>query len=466
MANEKYISVNKILEITNGELIYGKDDVICKDFSRDTRTIERDNTYLGIKGENFNGSNFYLDALEKGAKVCILQDVEIDLEKVSKFKDIAIVKVHDVVESLQKIATYKRSLYNIPVVGITGSVGKTSTKDIVASVMAKKYKVLKTQGNLNNQIGLPLTILQLKDHEALVIEMGMGNLGEISTLTKIAKPGVAIITNVGTSHIGNLGSRENILKAKLEILDGLKENGTLIINNDNDLLHKWNEENKKASVVTFGIDQVSDIMAKNIELNENSSIFDVEFNGDVSKLKVNVGGKHFVYNSLCATLVGKVFNIPINDIKDAIENFELTKSRMEILKKGDITIINDCYNASFDSMKASIEYLKAQKEGRKIAVLGDMLELGSYSKQLHENVGIVVGENKLDILITVGKEAEFIADSAISNGIDEKNVFCFKNNQDAISKINEIKKKDDIILVKASNGMNFKEIVEKIMANI
>ena len=464
MSEEKYISVKKVVEITKGKLIYGNENIICKTFSKDTRKINENDTYLGIKGENFNGSNLYIDALEKGAKVCILQDVEIDIQKIIKYKDIAIIKVDDVVIALQKIAEYKRSLYNIPVVGITGSVGKTSTKDIISSVMSRKYKVLKTQGNLNNQIGLPLTVLGLKDEDALVVEMGMGELGEISNLTKIAKPDVAVITNVGTSHIGNLGSRENILKAKLEIIEGLKENGTLVINNDNDMLHKWNEEEKLPNVITFGIDEKSKFMAQNITLNENSSNYEIELDGKNYNMQINIGGKHFVYNSLCAIAVGTLFDISIDEIKKGIANFELTKSRMEILKKDNITIINDCYNASLDSMKASIEYLKSQNAngGRKIAILGDMLELGDFSKELHEKVGKVVAENEIDILITVGEEAKYIAKAAICSGMNEKLVYKYKSNLEAIEKMKSLMKDNDVVLVKASNGMNFKQIVEAI----
>ena len=462
MSEEKYISVKKAVEITNAKLIYGDEKIICKTFSKDTRTINKGDTYLGIKGENFNGSCFYIEALEKGAKVCIVQDIEIDLEKISKYKEIAVIKVKNVESALKKIAEYKRSMYDIPVIGITGSVGKTSTKDIISSVMSRKYKVLKTKGNLNNQIGLPLTILELKDEDALVVEMGMGELGEISNLTRIAKPDVAVITNVGTSHIGNLGSRENILKAKLEIIEGLKENGILIINNDNDMLHKWNIENNMPNVVTFGIDEKSKFMAKNIKLNENYSNYDVEINGEKFNIQINIGGKHFVYNSLCAIAVGTNFGISIDEIKKGIEKFELTKNRMEIIKKENITIINDCYNASFDSMKAGIEYLKAQNAERKIAILGDMLELGKFSKELHEKVGKIVQENKIDILITVGKEAENIANSAVKFGMNKKNIFKFDNNLNAIEKIKQLMNDNDIILVKASNGMNFKEIVEEI----
>ena len=460
---EKYINVKKIIEITNGELLFGDENIICENFSKDTRKLNKGDVYLGIKGEDFNGSNFYLDALEKGAKVCILQDIEVDIEKIKRYCGVAIIKVKDVVKALQTIATYKRSLYNIPVVGITGSVGKTSTKDIVASVMARKYKVLKTQGNLNNQIGLPLTILELKDHEALVIEMGMGNLGEISVLTKIAKPDVAIITNVGTSHIGNLGSRENILKAKLEILEGLKENGTLIINNDNDLLHKWNDETKRKNVITFGIDEKSNYMATNIKLDENRSDYDIKIDEDIYHMNINIGGKHFVYNSLCAICIGKLFNIDVDEIKKGIETFELTKSRMEVIKKGNITVINDCYNASYDSMKAAIEHISAQTGNRKIAILGDMLELGSFSKELHEKVGKIVAENKIDKLITVGEQAKNIANIALKLGMEKSNVLVCKKNEEAIEFVKSIMKDNDIYLIKASNGMNFKQIVEGIL---
>lgn len=462
MSQEKYLTIENIVEITGGKLIYGNKNIICKNFSRDTRTLKKEDIYLGIKGENFNGSNFYLEALEKGAKACILQDVDIDLEKVKLYSDIAIVKVSDVTFALGQIASFKRNLYDIPVIAITGSVGKTSTKDIVASVLSKKYKVLKTQGNLNNQIGLPLTILGLTDEDALVVEMGMGATGEISTLSKIAKPDIAIITNIGTSHIGNLGSRENILKAKLEILDGLKENGKLIINNDNDLLHKWYLDYNAKNIVTFGIIEDSMFKAQNIKLEDNNSNYDIIINNETYHIQVNIGGKHFIYNSLCALAIGIIFDISVNQIKDGIQNFELTKSRMEIINRDNYTIINDCYNASFDSMKASLEYLSSQKAKRKIAVLGDMLELGDFSKKLHENVGNEVAKNNIDILITVGNESKYIAESAILHGISKDNVFCFNNNQDAINKVNDIKNSDDIILVKASNGMNFKQIVNLI----
>ena len=458
------IKVKDIINICNGKLIMGDENIICDNFSKDTRTIEKNDVYVGIKGENFDGNTLYEQALEKGAKVCLLQGVEIDEEIKNKYSDRAIIMVDDTIKAIQQVASYKRDLYNIPVVAITGSVGKTSTKDIIASVVSEKYKVLKTQGNLNNHIGLPFTILGLKDHEALVVEMGMNNLGEISVLTKIAKPNVAVITNVGTAHIGNLGSRENILKAKLEILDGLKDDGILIINNDNDLLHSWSAQNTKVNVVTYGIENKSDYNASDIKLNENSSEFNIKFNSEnTEKIIVPVGGQHFVYNALSAVAVGVKLNIPFEKIKQGIEKFELSKSRMELIKiNNNITIVNDCYNANYDSMKASIEYLAKTNFKRKIAVLGDMLELGEYSNELHTKVGEEVAKNKIDILITVGEMGKVISDIASKKGVE---TYHCDNTENATKTIKEIAKSEDIILIKASNGMKFKNIVESLMKN-
>ena len=276
------ILVKDIVRICNGKLVCGNEKEICENFSRDSRQINNGDIYLGIKGERFNGSNFYKEALEKGAKGCILQDIEISEEEINIYKDKFIIIVNNVVEALQKIAAYKRRLYNIPVIGITGSVGKTSTKDIIASVMATKYNVLKTEGNYNNEIGLPLTILKLKDHNALVLEMGMSAFGEISLLTNIAKPTTGVVTIIGSSHIGELGSRENILKAKLEIIEGLDKEGTLIINNDNDLLNLWNQDNTdNHKHITYGIENESTLNAYNIEIKKNGSSFAIKVNDKV-----------------------------------------------------------------------------------------------------------------------------------------------------------------------------------------
>ena len=239
----KNLSVEEIIKVTSAKLINGNIKLICKNFSKDTRTIKKGDTYIAIKGEKFDGNQFWRQALQNGADCVIVSEIDFNEDDLETFKDKTILKVEDTLKALYELAKLKRNLYNIPVIAITGSVGKTSTKDIIASVVSQKYKTLKTIGNNNNNIGLPFTILRLQDEEAMVLEMGMNNFGEIRLLSNIAKPNICVITNIGTSHIGNLGSRENILKAKLEILEG-SVNPTIIVNNDNDLLHKWQEENK------------------------------------------------------------------------------------------------------------------------------------------------------------------------------------------------------------------------------
>lgn len=453
------MTVKDILKVTNGQLIIGKEEEIVTSFERDSREVKQDDTYLGIKGETINGSIFFEEAFKKGAKGAILQNIEITNEQKENYNNKFIIVVEDTVKAMQQIATYKRSLYDIPVVAITGSVGKTSTKDMVYSVLSMQFNTLKTQGNYNNHIGVPLTIFQLKDQEMLTIEMGMNHFGELSTLTKIAKPTVAVITNVGTAHIGNLGSRENILKAKLEILEGLDKDGYVVINNDNDLLHKWYLENKdKYKIITYGIENQSDFMAEDIISEEEKSIYILKNNN--IKVEVPIGGNHFVENSLCAIAVGSIFDIPLEKMIRGIKGFELTKKRMDISKlENNITIIKDFYNANYDSMKAALEYLGKIENKRTIAVLGDMLELGDYSKQLHEKVGEEVVKNNIDVLITVGKEAKNIAKIAKET---IKDVYEFDNNEEASIKLNSIKMENDCILLKASNGMKFGEILEKI----
>ena len=459
----KNILVKDIIKLTNGKLLYGEENTVCNDFCKDTREIKKGEVYLGIKGERFNGGLFYKDALKNGAIGCIVQEVEIEENIMVNYPNKFIIIVEDVVKALQQIASYKRSLYDIPVIGVTGSVGKTSTKDIIASVLEKKYKVLKTQGNYNNEIGLPLTILKLKDEEAMVLEMGMSALGEISLLTNIAKPSTGVITIIGSSHIGELGSRENILKAKLEILEGLDESGSLIINNDNDLLNEWNKNNNdNHKHITYGIENKSMLMAKDIRILEESSEFKIEYDDKTYTVKVPVGGQHFIYNSLCAICVGIKYGIELEDIIKGISEFKLTKRRMEIIKNSNnVTIINDSYNASYESMKAALEYVSNIKANKKIAVLGDILELGEFSTKMHKNVGNEVVNNNIDILITVGNEAKNIASQAKELGLN--NIYSYDNNEDAINTIKQIANSGDIILVKASNGMHFDEIVEKII---
>ena len=450
------MKITNILSVIDGILLNGDKNLLIDNFSIDSRTITNDDIFIAIKGDKFDGNKFVIDVLESNAKG-VIYDEDIDID-INKYKDKIIIKVKDSIKALQSLASYKRSLYNIPVVAITGSVGKTSTKDIIANVMSKKYNVLKTEGNQNNHIGLPLTLLKLKNHDAMCIEMGMNHFKEISLLTNILKPTIAVITNIGTAHIGNLGSRENILKAKLEILEGLDNNKKVVINNDNDLLHDWYiKEKENYNITTYGIENESEYQPYDINYNVDSSTFKIKLDEKEYEFFVHIPGSHFILNSLCALGIGKLLDIRNEDIIDGIKDFKLSKNRLENIKlDNNITLISDCYNANYDSMKASIEIL-GKHNGRKIAVLGDMLELGDYAEELHKKIGKIVELNKIDILICVGSLSKYIYNNCNINC-----KYMCKDNYETVELLKVIIKTNDTVLFKASNSMNFIDIVNKI----
>ena len=459
-------NLKDVLRKVKGEILCGDTNKEIEDVSIDTRIIKEGDTYFGLQGENVDGSIYCKEAIEKGAKICFIQENIFTKEELSKIANkTTIILVENVEDTMLMIAKIKRELYDIPVIAITGSVGKTSTKDAIAQVMMQKYNVHKTQGNRNNRIGVPLTILGLKEHDALVIEMGMNHLGEISELTQVAKPTMCVISNIGTAHIGNLGSRENILKAKLEILEGMKD-GKIVINNDNDLLHKWNLENKKYQTITFGIKEKSDYTAEKVKILEDGNEFDVEINSRKYNFLTKKAGEPFILNALSAIAVGIEHGIEISKIQEAIAGTEITENRMDIEKANGILIVKDYYNASFESIKPSLEYIASLKGGRKIAVLGDIKEVGEFAKELHEKVGKEVYKNNIDILITVGIDARYIGSKAIESGMNPEKVFPMKTTLQATKKLKEILKTDDKVLLKASNAMNFKEIYEGINRKI
>lgn len=443
------MKVYEIVEATQGILVSGNKDDEINFFSQDSRQMKNGGMYIPLKGERFDGHNFIESAFQTGAQAIIS-------EKDVKYEDKIVIKVKDTYQALKDMASYLRNHRPVKVVGVTGSVGKTSTRDMVYSVVKQKYKTLKTEGNYNNEIGLPLTILRYHDEEVLVLEMGMNHLQEMSRLSMIARPDIACITNVGTAHIGELGSRENILKAKLEITDGMKEGSTLIINQDNDMLQTV--ELPHLNVVRVGKGKEASIQASHIILEETKSSFEVEYQGKKEIIEVPVQGEHNISYALIAIAVGIALNISLEDIKKGIQEFKLTKNRMDILEKNHKTVIDGTYNASVDSMKSSIDVLANYKK-RKVAILADMLELGDYSQQLHEEVGSYVASKGIDILVCVGKEAKYIYQKARES---MKDVYYFESNQEVIDRLDELLKEDDVILVKGSHSMNLKEVVEKI----
>lgn len=445
-----------VVRLCNGIILSGDDKLVLNNFCTDTRVLKSGDVYVGISGERLDGNDFYLEAINKGASCLILSKKPDELN----VDDVTIILVEDTLKCLQELASYKRSLFNIPVVAVTGSVGKTSTKDIIYSVLSKKYKVSCTVGNYNNHLGLPLTILGMDDKsEVLVVEMGMNHFKELSLLSKIAKPTLAVITNIGTAHIGNLGSRENILKAKLEILEGLV-GVDVVLNIDDDMLFKaYIELKDKYNIKTVSVREDSDYKAINLKLDVFDSKFDII--NEIGDVVVNVGGIAYVYNALIAYTIGKHFNIAEGLIKEGIAEFKLTGGRLEkkVSKRG-MLLIDDTYNANYDSMKASIELVSKVKNRRKVAILGDMLELGDYTEELHLKLGDVVVSNQIDVLITVGEYSKLIGKRAMELGMKREVIFTFDKESDSYSFLADYLDKDDIVLLKGSHGIKLFNLVD------
>lgn len=447
------MKLKDLIEFSGGTLIgnFDLNTEIFK-FSIDSRNIDNKTFFIPLKGENSDGHNYINSAFENGAIGTFTE------KSLQETPNKIIIKVDNTLEAMQNVAKKLREkIKNIPLIAITGSVGKTTTKDLVYAVLSSKYKTLKTKGNFNNNIGMPLTLINYTNEEMIILEMGMNHLGEISFLSSIAKPNTSIIINVGHSHIGNLGSRENILKAKMEILDGMNNEGTLLINGDNDMLQKTKNINQ--NLIKFGIESSNDVYAYDIKVNGENTEFKIKENGKEYKITLNLVGEKFIYNSLAAWIIGKLYNVNPEERVKALKNCEFTKMRMNIKNEKGITLINDCYNASPESMKLAIEVLARQNSKRKIAILGDMLELGEYAKQLHEEVGKEVAKNKIDRLYIIGKMAENIKQGAIKNGMIEENIKCYKTVEELLENIKVLIKKEDAVLVKASRAMAFEKIV-------
>ncbi len=444
--------VYEIVEATKGTLVSGNINQDITFFSQDSRQMAQGGMYIPLKGERFDGHDFIESAFDTGA------DAVISHKDVS-YPDKIVIRVQDTMQALKDMAIYLREHRPVKVVGVTGSVGKTSTRDMIYSVIKQKYHTLKTEGNYNNEIGLPLTILRYVNEEVMVLEMGMNHLKEMSRLSYIARPDIACITNVGTAHIGELGSRENILKAKLEIVDGMKEGSSLVINDDNDMLHTVSLENM--NVIRCGHQDEDQYCLKNVVLNENDSDFDVMIDGQLEHFHLNVQGEHNVSNALIAIAIGRALDIDVAAIQKGLADFVLTKNRMDVINiDHGVTLIDGTYNANVDSMISSLAVL-SRYQRRKIAVLADMLELGDYSESLHRQVGKSVVDHHIDVLACVGKEAHYIGEEALKQGMKE--VYCFDDNEALLAFLKEELEEKDIVLLKGSHGMHLKEIVDALM---
>ncbi|QGU95115.1 UDP-N-acetylmuramoyl-tripeptide--D-alanyl-D-alanine ligase [Clostridium bovifaecis] len=450
------LSFEEIIGAVNGKVHINANNHKYNNLSTDTRKICNHSIFVALKGQNFNGNDYIKEASEKGANLCIVEEINFKDEDLKK--NTSVILVEDTKKALLDLAEYYRSKLKVKIIGITGSTGKTSTKDLTAAALSSEIKVFKTKGNFNNEIGLPLMIFELDNsYDVAVLEMGMSNLGEIHRLAKVARPDIAIITNIGISHIENLKTRENILKAKMEITDFFKKDNVLIVNGENDLLSTISAKDCKIIKIGFGEE---DFRAINVLTDEGHIEFTVDDGVEKERFNIPVPGKHNILNSLLAIAAGRILKVEYDKLKNGIRNLSVTSMRLDIIKGKRFTIIDDCYNASPDSMKAALDVMTTIKADRKIAVLGTMKELGVESYKFHKEVAQYAKVKGIDLLVTVGEFNE-----AYKEGFDNNNRFKeFHNIDDACNFLENNIKNNDGILVKASRSMKFETIVNKLKA--
>lgn len=449
------ITLQELLEAVDGVLLgeFANLDTVISRVDIDSRTIHDNAVFLPLIGERFDGHAYITQALNGGALGCITAR-EQDYYQKNKFY----IKVSNTQKALRDLALWYKNRFDIPFIGVTGSVGKTTTKDMIAAVLSAKYKVLKTEGNFNNNVGLPLTLLRLtRSHEICVLEMGMDKLGEIDYLGDIVNPQVGVITNIGDAHIEQLGSHENILKAKCELLPHIQQDGLLVVCGDDALLNTL-EACEQYQILRFGTTDTSDYWAVASQ-GDGTSYIKSEITTPKMKREIEIPavGKYMVYPTLTAVAVGEYFGLSTEEIVEGVLRFVPTRMRMNISHRANgITILDDTYNANPQAMRAAIQVLADSGANRKIAILGDMFELGPFAPALHIGVGECLGNAGIDCVIAVGELAEKIADGARQSGLLE--VYHYKTKAEAKSVLKEFITHDTTILIKASRGMALEEL--------
>ena len=449
------ITLQEVVTATGGKCAF-TGNLDFTGINTDTRTIKKGELFIALKGENFDGHAYAGKAAESGA-AGILASRKVDVE------GIPVIYVEDTLKGYQDIAhAYRMKFSRLKVVAITGSNGKTSTKDMVATVLAYRYNVVKTQANFNNEIGLPRTLLGIQpDTDIAVVEMGMRGLGQIKAMCAIARPDVAVISNVGSTHVGELGSLDNIAKAKSEILEDLPSDGFAVLNGDLPRVRAM-EKKLHTGVSWFGFTEADDVRAENVEITADGSRFICKTADGSAEFFIPQIGEHNVMNALSAIAVGRHFGVQLNNIKTALQGTVLTGSRQELLHFGSYTVINDAYNASPASMEAAFATLarlkqSAQPPCRTIAVVADMLELGDTAVEAHQNVGRMAAKAKTDILLGYGEETKATVDAAAAEGVA---AFHFADRQGAAKKLTEILQPGDIVLLKGSHSMQVSGIID------
>lgn len=464
------MSLENIANACGGKLFCKQNmrQAIIKGVTLDSRQVEEDGLFIATVGERVDGHKFISQVFEKNA-ACVISEKtpkEIEAEHgISKEVWGAYILVENSFQALKDIAEFYRRQLDIPVVGITGSVGKTSTKEFIAGVLSQKYKVLKTEGNFNNEVGLPLTLLRIREqHEVAVIEMGISDFGEMHRLSKMARPNICVITNIGQCHLENLGDRAGILKAKTEIFDYMAEDGYVCINGDDDMLVTL-KQIKNRDVIRFGLSAGNNIFADEID---NQGLFGskaiMHIDEDTYPISVPLPGQHMVINAMAAAAVATILHLSLEEIQNGILKVEPVGGRSNIIRRDTMTIIDDCYNANPVSMRSAIDLLHSAL-GRKVAVLGDMFELGIDSDNMHRGVGTYAVESGVDMLLCVGEHAKNMYEGAKESKKDAQEVYYFQTRDEMLGELGAKTKPGDTILVKASHGMHFEKVVETLRNN-
>lgn len=455
------LTIREILEAVNGRLLGDFDDLdkTVSVVETDSRSISEGALFLPLSGDRFDGHAYISSALEAGAAGCLTQR-----ERESYLPGKFYIKVESTHRALRDLAVWYKNRFDIPVVAVTGSVGKTTTKDMVAAVLSEKYNVLKTEGNKNNDIGLPMTLLRLnRDHQIAVVELGINHPGEMGYLSAIAQPDVVCITNIGDAHIEAFGCRENTLKAKLEVFSHARPGCTAILNGDDALLRSARDVAETlwtGDTLYVGRDMGLNYHAGELESDWRSKVScEVITPMGACHMDIPALGEHMVYPTLMATAVGEKFGMTLEEIAAGVHNFAPTKMRMNILsRRENITILDDAYNANPQSMRAAIEVLDGYTGDYKVAVLGDMFELGPLAQVLHAGVGEALGKSHVDCLVAVGELSRSIYDSAMDSDVPQ--CYHFDTKEEAFSTLQDLLRPGTTVLVKASRGMEFEVITD------
>jgi UDP-N-acetylmuramoyl-tripeptide--D-alanyl-D-alanine ligase len=449
------LEVSEVIKATGGRLFGRERSLRIKGISMDTRTIRPGEAFIAIKGNNFDGHNFISQAVKKGAS-CIIKEAR---GEESKLKKTVCIEVKDTIHSLGGLARFQRQKYDIPVIAVTGSNGKTTAKEMIAWVLSKKYKVLKNEGTKNNHIGLPMALLGLDSSFKLaVLEIGTNHFGEVRYLTDICQPNIGVITSIGAAHLEYFRSLEGVFKEKRMLIDQLQQPGLALLNADDRFLQRELRRRKqKGFIVGFGMREKSDFWASKVKF--NPGVVEFLVNAKYS-FTLKTAGCYNIYNALAAVALGRIFGMGCRDISCRLSAFEFPQGRLKLLHLKNLSFLDDTYNANPSSFVQALEALAVFKvKGRKILIMADMLELGKDKDIFHSKIGRIAA-GVCDVFIAVGRLAQFAARAASEAGLSDSNIFTCASSQEARSILLEKVSagSDDIILVKGSRAMKMEEV--------